>query len=393
MPIKRNRPKATSVPGIWQDGPNRYLVRVWWRDPKTGKKRKREGVTTGFREAVELKERLRGVDPVTRPSRIRFADYVEQWIEEHAESWAVSTRERYTIALAHVVQGLGEHWIDAIEPRDVRQWRDRVAKEYANPTVNGWHRVLKLVLDQATQDGMTSINAARTVRALSERRTQGKRGQALSAEQLRACLDAIDALTASGEIAEDIGRMLVILAWTGIRRGELLALRFEDVLKGELRIERSVYRTIAKGTKTDDPRRVALPPPAAEVIRRQRRWLTKENHPGLESGLVFPSSYQQAKAGATRRGVDGLSWFRSGSVLDKPVAKLVEHAGLPEISPQSFRRTYENLLRQAGVDDLVRRSLAGWRTDEAQAIYAGVDEQERHAAGAAMVRLVLGGEE
>ena len=76
--------------------------------------------------------------------------------------------------------------------------------------------------------------------------------------------------------------------------------------------------------------------------------------------------------------------------MDKPLAKVIKHANLPPISLHSFRRTYENLLRQAGVDDLVRRSLAGWRSDNAQRIYAGIDKRERDAAGEAMVKLVMG---
>jgi integrase len=75
-------------------------------------------------------------------------------------------------------------------------------------------------------------------------------------------------------------------------------------------------------------------------------------------------------------------------VLRKPIAKVVEAASLKEITLHSFRRTYENLLRQAGVDDLTRRSLAGWRTETAQEIYARVDKSERVTAVQAMATLV-----
>jgi hypothetical protein len=46
------------------------------------------------------------------------------------------------------------------------------------------------------------------------------------------------------------------------------------------------------------------------------------------------------------------------------------------------------MLRKAGVDDLVRRSMAGWRSKEAQRIYATVDPEERQAAAKAFVALV-----
>ncbi|MBI2374257.1 MAG: hypothetical protein HYV07_09675 [Deltaproteobacteria bacterium] len=58
--------------------------------------------------------------------------------------------------------------------------------------------------------------------------------------------------------------------------------------------------------------------------------------------------------------------------------------------PHSLRRTYENLLRKAGVNDFVRRSLAEWRTEDAQAIYASHDREERDGAGEALVKLVNG---
>jgi hypothetical protein len=53
-----------------------------------------------------------------------------------------------------------------------------------------------------------------------------------------------------------------------------------------------------------------------------------------------------------------------------------------------LRRTFENLTRLAGVDGMVRRAVAGWRSEEVQGIYAGVGREEREAAGAAMLRLV-----
>lgn len=51
---------------------------------------------------------------------------------------------------------------------------------------------------------------------------------------------------------------------------------------------------------------------------------------------------------------------------------------------------WENLLRAAGVDQLVRRALAGWRSERAQEIYATVAKEERDAAGTAIVDLVGG---
>ena len=94
----------------------------------------------------------------------------------------------------------------------------------------------------------------------------------------------------------------------------------------------------------------------------------------------------------TRMKTEEPSWYRGHTVLKKPLELIAKQAQIPIISPHSLRRTFEDLLREAGVDKLVRRAVAGWRTETAQAIYATVKQEERHAAAQAVVNLVLGGE-
>jgi len=377
------------VPGIRQDGPDRFLVRVRWNDERTGRRRKREGIAKTLAKAVELKEKLRGQEPSAKPTRERFAGYGERWMKVHGHRLAPSTRERYTGALAHATVGLGQIYVDALQPRDIRGWASRQLKKYAATTVNARLRVLRAVLDDAVQDGVLQMNPARLVKAFPEGRTKGRRGQALSLEEFRLFVTTVKNM-AGKDLSEDIARLLLTAAWTGMRRGELLALSWEDYREGELRVERSVWRRHVKATKTDDPRRIVVVGPLAEVLAEQRRWLLEQQHPGLASGLVFPASPAHARAGATRRGVNELSWYRSPTIFARPLAKVVKKAGITDISGHSLRRTWENLLRAAGVDQLVRRALAGWRTEKAQAIYATVAKEEREAAGSAVVRLVSG---
>ena len=389
MPIKRRDPQPTGVRGIKKDGPDRFLVCTTWRDPRTGKERRREGVATSLAKAVKLKEKLRTEDlEKEMPTRMRFSDYAERWIEERANELAPSTRERYATSLAHLSVAFGTYWLDAIQPADVRKWQSKALASRKPATINGWLRVMRQMLSTAQQDGLVGSNVARAVKTLREGRTGGRRGRSLTAEQFAKFYSTLRSLTEQGEIEEDLERMLIAAGWSGMRRGELYALRFEDVIDGELHIVRAVWKRTEKETKTDDPRVIAFVGPLALAIEAQRAWLMRVQHPGLQSGLVFPASPRQALAGARRRGVDELSWFRAGSCLTDPIENVVEAAGLPAISLHSFRRTYENLLRQAGVDDLVRRSLAGWRTETAQTIYAGVADGERKAAVIAMESLV-----
>lgn len=388
MPRRNEKRKKTVVPGIWQTADDKFVVRARWTDPRTGMERKREGTASTLSEAVAMKEEMRGRTPTAKPTRQRFGDYAEHYLAVHGGRLAPSTAERYAGELAHWVVEIGSFYVDAIAASDVREALLEMAKRAAPSTANGRLRTLRQVLDDAVGDRLVAFNPARKVKTLPERRTRGRRGNALSVEEFSIFLVTVDVMIKEKAIAEDIGRLLLVIAWTGMRRGEALALRWTDRNDDELHVERSIWRDHEKTVKTDDPRRVTITEPLARALDDQRRWLVARQHEGLASGLMFPSSPKQRAQAAVRFPDREPTWFRSGSCLDKPLRDIVERAGVTPVSPHSFRRTMENLARRAGVDGLVRRAQAGWRTESAQAIYATVDASERKAAGDAVVSFV-----
>ena len=388
MPYKKGPKSQRVAPGIVKTGPNRFLIQTRWTD-HTGRRRLRQATAKTLPEALALQQELRGEEAPQRVIRERFGDFATRWLVEHESRYKRSSAERYTTEIAHACAAFGTVYVDALKPPEIRRWVSDMVKDCAPHTINGRLRVLRQVLETALEDGLIRENPARKVRGLPEKRTKGKRGTALTAGQLRTFVRTTRDMARAGELSEDIGRMLLTLAFTGMRRGECLALRWDDWVGDELHIERAIWRGIEQGTKTDDPRRVSVVGPFADILKEQKLWLEEIEHPGRVSGLIFPASPRHARAAATRRGQKELSWFRSGSTLDTPIARVVRASGVPEISCHSFRRTWEDLLRRAGVDDLVRRSMAGWRTDDAQAIYAGIDKSERAEATLNLLRMVV----
>lgn len=390
MPIKREGSRATGIAGIKEDGPNRFLVHVTWVDQRTSKRKSRVRVATSLDEAKRLKAELRGVEVVEKPSRVRFSEYARKWLALRVDQLAVSTFERYTRDIANAIVDLGDFWIDALKPADIREWQAKGLKHAKPVTVNGWLRVVRAVLRTAETDEVIARNPASAVKAAREGRTGGKRGTAYSPAQLATFLQKLRQLVAEGAIAEDVGRFVEVLVWTGMRRGEALVLKWDDRIGDEIYVSRSLYKAKEKATKTGDPRFVTVVAPLAEVLEAQRKWLLQKQHPGLASGLMFPAQPRNAKGAVTRCGRDEVAWYRAASIFDDAIAKVVVASGLPGISPHGFRRTWENVQRKAGVEQLVRRSTSGWRSEEAQAIYATVDSEERKEAGARAVALVIG---
>ncbi|MEM7263511.1 MAG: hypothetical protein AAF488_16100 [Planctomycetota bacterium] len=80
---------------------------------------------------------------------------------------------------------------------------------------------------------------------------------------------------------------------------------------------------------------------------------------------MFPSNPRQAKATAVRYGRE-MQWYRSRSCLHDVLPEVCRRAQVRELSPHGFRRTLENLMRKASVEGVVRRSMSGWRSQEAQ---------------------------
>jgi integrase len=68
---------------------------------------------------------------------------------------------------------------------------------------------------------------------------------------------------------------LEVVAATGCRRGEILALRWSDIVDGRAIIARSLTQTRDvlefKSTKTEEPRDVAIPPGTLELLEAHRR--------------------------------------------------------------------------------------------------------------------------
>jgi integrase len=391
-PIRTSGASSTRHPGITRLDDGRWLVLKTWIDPKTGSRKFRRKVVTGtLDDAQRVRASLRGAEKSgPEQSRPKLREFADAWLKRHESKLEKSTFERYTADVANLNVEFGDWWVDAIDYDALEKWQgEMTAATYANATINGWHRTMRLILDVAVRRRLLASNPARELVALSEGRTKGARGTSLSASQMRDFLDGIEKAVAGNKITQDMGRALVALAWTGARLGEVLALRWTDDVDGELRIERTVWRGHEKEGKTDDPRRVTIVEPLRTALDEQRKWLLTTQHKGLSSGLVFPGNLKQAKAGASRRKGE-LLWYRSQSTLQGAVREVCKVAKTPRITPHSLRRTFEDLLREAGVEQLVRRAMAGWRSERAEGIYATVKREERDAAAGAMIKLVLG---
>lgn len=216
---------------------------------------------------------------------------------------------------------LGDVPITALTRRRIRDAMGVLLITYAPQTVAVSHSILRMVLSFAVDDELleqnVAIGLARRLHRPIRRRTT------CDLQQLNLFL-ATAATVAPREYP-----IFVALASSGLRIGEVLGLRVEDLEREQpiLHIRRTIHPGGVEGEpKTRKSRRqVRLSPEAATILRTIRVG---------ESGWLFPGRDPKKPIAATTVG--------------KLTMRIAMRAGLPPMTPRSFRRSYAAVMKTHG---------------------------------------------
>lgn len=207
-----------------------------------------------FAASIET-AKLRGsaIDP--RATRITFGDYATRWLGLRHDL-RPRTREDYaTLLRVHLLPAFGRTFLGAIEPSQVRSWHASLAEEHP-PRAAKAYRLLRTILNAAITDRHLVVNPCQLKTA----------GVEHSAEREIPTVAEVEAL--AGAMPPRLSLLVLLAAWCGLRRGEVLGLTRGDVdlLHGTVRVQRAVSG-LADGTlyvgepKTAAGRRTVTVPP------------------------------------------------------------------------------------------------------------------------------------
>ena len=152
---------------------------------------------------------------------LTVADFLEDWLHTTAaQSLRPRTHEGYAIVVRrHIVPVVGSVLIANLAPSDVKRLIDSVLAAGLSPrTAQYVHAVLRSALSEAERLELVTTNVAARIRSP---RVETQRGRPFDRYELQALLAVI-----RGEKYEPI---YILALCTGLRLGELLALRREDV--------------------------------------------------------------------------------------------------------------------------------------------------------------------
>ena len=231
-----------------------YMARYWVETPKGPKRRTLYGKTreeARDKMARALADRIDGL--VFDDENVAVGEYLDSWLNGSVRgSVRQSTVDRYEIAVrVHIKPALGRLKLKKLTPAHLAGfYQDRLAAGFAPASVNKLHVTLHKALDQAVRWRMVPRNVAE---AVSAPRPAPPEMRTLSAQETRRMLEA-----ARGDRLE---ALYVLAVHTGMRQGELLALKWQDVDlgAGTLQVRRTL--SITKDSPTFNrprPRRAAV---------------------------------------------------------------------------------------------------------------------------------------
>ncbi len=316
-------------------------------DPLTGKRRTRHHSFKGTKreaeaELVRLKAIANRGDYVDA-SKVTLGDFLGRWEVWAATQVSAKTLERYRDLLRHHVRPhLGKAPIQKLRTIDFATLYGKLQSPkpdgagLAPRTVGHVHRLLHRIFGHAVK---WSVIGRNPVSAADPPRVRGVEIQILAPEEIKQVLAAL--------LGRRIYSVAVIALATGMRRGEIVALRWGDVDLdgGKIKVERSLEETKAglafKEPKTKAGRRlVAIPVSIVAELRQHWRAQQEER---LALGL--------GKAGAEDPVFprpDGSLW--PPDRLSSTWAKTVVVLALPKVTFHALRHTHVSQLIAAGLD-------------------------------------------
>ena len=289
-------------------------------------------------------DRERGL--VFEAGNLTLGKYLERWLVDSVRgSVRVKTYEGYETAVrVHVAPAMGRIKLRNVTPTHLRGlYREKLDAGLSTRTVQYLHVTLRQALGQAVKDGLVPRNVADVVNAP---RVVTRQMQPLTSEQAKAFVEA-----AKGDRHE---ALYVLAVTTGIRRGELLGLKWEDLEldAGVLRVKRALApdaRTFAEPKTAKSRRSVRLTSGAVRALQwhreRQSQAGQRLNSLWQEHGLVFPSMVGTP--------------LNPENLVKRSFKPLLEHVGLPPIRFHDLRHTCATLLLSKSVNPKIVQEMLG----------------------------------
>lgn len=384
----KRRKKSVKRDGILQRG-NTYYVVLREPDPVSGKTKPVWHSGFSDREAAEefRDDRRRDLkrNMAVPKANMTLSHYLERWLADHAVSKPLkrTTHASYAEKIRNYVDPtIGQMQLQMIRPHHLKAWTADLMRGggkrttgLSPATVRKVGVIVKEALVAAVEEyGYLRTNPAANLKLPKPKRRVGTIWTVEEAQRF-----------ASTAAEHRLTTLFTVLIATGARRGECLALTWDDIdlEAGLIRISKGVtwvngVREVSS-TKTDEVRVVPIDPRTVTALKAHRARQAQER--------LACASWQEGDLVFSRP---------DGSALPPDFAyrqfvKLVAAAGVPKIRLHDLRHTHATWLLEAGEQlHVVAERLGHADSSTTSTIYAHVTGKQRRSAAETFQRIVEG---
>ena len=317
-----------------------------------------------------LKDSFKAPAPDQPKPGILLSDWLDLWYQSYKkQNLRPNTQMSYERRIyQHIIPKLGGTQLDKLTTADIQQFyadlkqngrllrAELYGKGLSDQTVRGIHTTLHAALDKAVSEKLIFCNPADGCRLPP---AKAREMQVLAPEEIQRLL--IQAKE------DNCFELLLLELSTGLRRGELCALQWNDLnfRTGELRVERQVHRV--KGELVVSPpktkaanRSVILPDPVLSVLKEYKESVT--------SKWIFPSPVNEDLP-------------RDPAAVRKRLQTVLEWAGCKKVRFHDLRHTFSTVSLEHGMDVKTLSTVIGHVSSTTTLnIYAHVTDEMRRTA-------------
>ncbi|WP_153464814.1 tyrosine-type recombinase/integrase [Sediminibacillus terrae] len=326
-------------------GEKRWMYRHSYKD-YTGKwkEKKKQGFTSekeAYRSLLEVK--TKSVDGYTKEidhSNITVSKWFNLWYETNKNDWKVTSRQQREMAIRIAINPLlGHYKLHELDKTTYKRvFVNMLLKSYKPSTVQLFHTLFKIGVNAAVDDEILARNRFTKISINQNLIEEDKlKGNFLSADELHVLLK-------DAEENENITvyTLLLLLAYTGLRRGEAFGLKWDniDFKEKTLTVERTRDNKGVRSPKTNNSyRTISIDDKLINQLQLYKTWC-KETKLSFgrklrQDDFIF-ISFQTGKE------------YTDASIL-YALRRCIKRTGISSITPHGLRHTHATLLINQGV--------------------------------------------
>jgi len=303
---------------------------------------------------------------------VTVESWLKTWLEEYKRpKLRLTTFESYRImAECHIVPAIGHIKLKDLRPEHLQHLYNEKLKAGLSPrTVRYIHLVVHSALKQALKNQLVYRNVAEATELPADKK---KEARALTLEEMDRFLNALE--------GDRLKAAFVTLLGTGLRRGELLALKWDNVnlKEGIIAVKENLVWIAKKGfvfqpPKTEKSKRVV--PLPDDVLAELKRHKVRQAEEKLKIGAAYQDN---GLVFCTEIGTPIIP-----RNFERKYKALLKKAGLTGVKLHSLRHTYATRLLELGENLKVVQELLGHsRISVTADIYSHVSPELKRGAAA-----------